>query len=105
MGRRSLPPEFSSVLSILAAAAVLAFADPTPVAEGHAAAPAPAAAAAAPAKPKAPERVCWDEAPTGSHFTKRYCATREELERRAQQDKDALGQNPHQVTPGGFKPN
>jgi hypothetical protein len=89
------------VISLLAAMAVIAFADPTHAAEGGA-----TPAAAAPAKSNAkPERVCWDEKPTGSHFPQHYCATREELERRAQQDKDALDNHARIQPQGGLKPN
>ena len=54
------------MLSLLAAMAVIAFADPTSAPEGGVKAPAPAATA--PAKPKGSDRICWDEKPTGSHF-------------------------------------
>lgn len=93
------------MISILVSLAALAFADPTPAPEGGAA---PAAAAApGPAKPKAKgsDQVCWEEMPTGSHYAKRYCATRDELETRQQRDQDALNQRGRSPSPGAMKPN
>jgi hypothetical protein len=91
------------VISLLVSVAAIALADPTPAPEGGAA---PAAVAAAPAKPKAKgsEQVCWQEMPTGSHYPKRYCATRDELDLRSQQDRDAISQRGRSPTSGGFKP-
>jgi invasion protein IalB len=90
-------PELA-VLSLVMAAMMFAAAD-TPASAG-AAAPA-AATAPQPEKKKGSELVCWEEAPTGSHFTKRVCMTRQDLEARQQQDQDAVGQRGRN-TPGGF---
>jgi hypothetical protein len=89
------------VLAILVTALV-AFADPTPPSAGG---PAPAAAPAAVAsKAKGSDKVCWDEAPTGSHYTRRYCATRDELEQREKQDKDLLNQHTRTTGKRGIGP-
>jgi hypothetical protein len=93
------------VISLLVA---LALAPVDVAAQPEAGAPPPAAAAAAPAKPKAKgsDRICWEEMPTGSHYPKRYCATRDELETRAQRDQDALNQKGRNPGAGsGFKSN
>lgn len=90
------------MLAILVTAAIVAFADPTPAPAGGPAPP--AAAAAAPAKAKGSDKVCWDEAPTGSHYTKRYCATRDELAQREKQDKDLLNQHTRTAPKSGFGP-
>jgi hypothetical protein len=49
--------------------------------------PATADAAAPPQKSKS-EKVCWDEAPTGTRFSHRVCATREQIDQRRKDDQD-----------------
>jgi len=88
------------VLSLILAAHLLAIADPAPATEGGPTVP---AAAAQPAKPKS-DKVCWDEAPTGSHYTRHYCASREELEQRERQDKDSLNQHTRTRGKSGLGP-
>ena len=92
------------MISILVSLAALAFVDAAPAPEGGAP---PAAAAAAP-KPQAKgsDQVCWEEMPTGSHYPKRYCASRDELQARQQRDQDALNQKGRSPGAGSsFKPN
>jgi hypothetical protein len=75
---------------------LLAAVDPASSTDAPAASAAPApppAAAAAPAqakKRKDSDVVCWNEMPTGSHFAKRICATREELELNQRTSQDAM---------------
>ena len=68
---------FAALLSTL----FLAAADPVPAATTP---------AADPAKPKAPEMVCHNEKPTGSHFVERVCVTREEAEKAQQAAQDTM---------------
>jgi hypothetical protein len=87
------------LLAALISAAVLMSVADTPTA------PAGASVAATATKPKNrdTELVCWQEKPTGSHFTKRVCTTRIERERMERQGQQAIGQ--HQRTgprQGGF---
>lgn len=51
------------------------------------AAPAGADPAAPPQKSKS-EKICWDEAPTGTRFSHRVCATREEIDQRRRDDQN-----------------
>jgi hypothetical protein len=72
----------------LAVALLLAAAPPeAPPAAPVAAAPVAADAAAPPQKSKS-EKVCWDEAPTGTRFSHRVCATREQIDQRRKDDQD-----------------
>jgi hypothetical protein len=43
---------------------------------------------APPKKSRGDEKVCWDETPTGTRFSRRVCATRAELEERRRHDQD-----------------
>lgn len=72
------------MFAVLISTLLLAGADPAP----SAATDAPATANATDKKPSASDVTCWDERPTGSHVTKRVCASREELEK-AQRDAKA----------------
>jgi hypothetical protein len=83
---------------IALAALLLAMAAPdAPAAEATAGAP-PAAqppsaqapvAELKPAPKKAKDdKVCWEEAETGTRFTKRYCADRSQLQDRTRRDQD-----------------
>ena len=79
------------MLAVLMTAALLAQAPATTEAEAGSEAPkAAAAASTAPAKPAKPKKVCVEEAPMGSHFRKRICATPEEWERRRLKDEAAM---------------
>jgi hypothetical protein len=86
------------LVALMSAAVLLAAAEtPTP--------PAGADAPAAAAKPKNKdmELVCWQEKPTGSHFTKRVCTTRIERERMERQGQQAIGDHPRTgARQGGF---
>jgi hypothetical protein len=62
---------------------LLAAAEP----EAPAAAPPPQKAAAEPQKPQ-PDKVCWDETPTGTRFSHKVCATREQIDQRRHDDQD-----------------
>ena len=90
------------MIAILAAG-MLAAAEPASAAAAapaaSAAAPAPAATAAK-AKSRRDEKVCWDEASTGTLIPRRYCATRGELEDRRQHDQD-WKMNFHQAPQAG----
>jgi hypothetical protein len=69
------------VFAVLLSTLVLAAADPPP----------PAAAVAEPAKPaKAPEKICHNEKPTGSHFVERVCYTSEEAAKAQQAAQDSI---------------
>ena len=76
------------MLPFLVTALLMAASDPVPSAAAPAAPPAAVAQAAA--KPDAGKKVCWDETPTGSHFTRRVCVTPEELEHARQAAQDAV---------------
>lgn len=85
------------MIAALVATMLLAAVDPAASADAPAAASAPtppAAAAAPPAQAKAKRKdsdvVCWNETPTGSHFSKRICATREQLELNERSSQEAL---------------
>jgi len=93
------------VLSVLVAAMLMAAAEPS--ASAAAAAPAATAAPAAPAKAerrKGVERVCWDERPTGSHVSKHFCATRDELDKMQHDAQEAVASRARAQPPGGFGP-
>lgn len=68
--------------------------------------PAPPAAAAspAPAKPKGPDLVCVEEKPTGSHFPKRICMTRDQADLAERQAKDAMSNRIEIHRKGGIGP-
>jgi hypothetical protein len=86
-------------------ALLMAAADPAPAA--GAAPPAPAPAAVAPpaaAKAKQPKKVCWQEMPTGSHFSKQICATPEELEQMEHNAQDALSDHARPHSGSGLGP-
>jgi hypothetical protein len=69
--------------------ALLLAAPPPEAAPAAPAAVTPVAAdAPAPAQKSKSEKVCWDEAPTGTRFSHRVCATREQLEQRRKDDQD-----------------
>ena len=89
------------MVSILMAALLLAATD-TPSTAAAVSAPATPAPAAAPAKPKGSQMVCWEEEITGSHYPKRVCSTRDELEARQRQDQQAISQRPRAPTTGAF---
>ena len=77
---------FAVLMSTLLMAAI----DPTPAA----ATPAPPSAAAAVAsqaaqKPKTTDVTCWEERPTGSHVSKRVCASREQIDKAQRDGEDA----------------
>jgi hypothetical protein len=57
-------------------------------------APAPPTAAPA-AKPDGPKLICWDEKPTGSHVSKRICATPEQLEKAHREGENPLATRTH----------
>jgi hypothetical protein len=71
---------------------LLAGADPASAATAP---PANAPPAAAAPKAKAPAMTCWDERPTGSHVTKRICATPEELEKAQRDAQEGLAHRNH----------
>lgn len=86
------------MISLIAA---MLMAAATPEASAGVAATAPAApassvqAAADQAAPKKAEKICWDEAPTGTRFSHRVCATREQLDQRRRDDQDwKMGMRP-----------
>lgn len=55
--------------------------------------PATVQAAATPT-PKS-EKICWDETPTGTRFSHKVCATREQLDQRRRDDQDwKMGMRP-----------
>jgi hypothetical protein len=63
-----------------------ASASPTATADKPApAAPAVQQASVADSKPRL---ICWDEAPTGTRFTHKVCATKEQLEMRRRDDQN-----------------
>ena len=68
-------------------AALLLAAGPTDAAPQPAAQPA-AAQPAAPAKTSKTDKICWDETPTGTRFSHRVCATREDIDQRRRDDQD-----------------
>ena len=75
------------MISLIAAMLIAAAAPET--APGSAATPPLAGgASAAPAPKPKPEKICWDETPTGTHFSHRMCATRDQLEQRRHDDQD-----------------
>lgn len=74
---------------IIAAAGVADPAAATAPAAATPPAPAPVVQpAAAPKKDRGDEKVCWDETPTGTRFSKRVCATRAEIDERRRNDQD-----------------
>ena len=78
----------------LVAALLLAAATPDP-APAPSATPTSAAQPSADAPQKKPEKICWDETPTGTRFSRRVCATREELDQRRRDDQDwKMGMRP-----------
>ena len=93
------------MLSVLMAAMLMAAAEPSAsaAADGPAAAAAPAAPAKAD-KPKGIDKVCWEERPTGSHVTKRFCATRDEREKMEQDAQAAVTSRGRAQPPGGLGP-
>ena len=74
------------MLAVLLSSLVLATADPSPPAA--AGAPTPVAEPAKPAK--APEKICHNEKPTGSHFIERVCYTPQEAAKAQQAAQDTL---------------
>ena len=79
------------MVAMLLSVLVMAAADPAPAAVP----PAVKVAAPAPAKAKTPALTCWDERPTGSHVSKRICATREELDKAQRDAQDTFGSLNH----------
>lgn len=82
------------MLSLVAAAMLAAVAPDAPPAPAAASPPA-AQPAAAPAetggkKSSRSDRVCWDQTPVGTRFSKRVCATRGDLDDRRQRDQDLI---------------
>jgi hypothetical protein len=69
------------VFAVLLSTLLLAAADPAPAATMP---------MADPGKPKAPEMVCHNEKPTGSHFVERVCVTREEADKAQQAAQDTM---------------
>ncbi len=69
------------MFAVLLSTLLLAAADPAPAA---------ATPTADPGKPKAPEMVCHNEKPTGSHFVERVCVTREEADKAQQAAQDTM---------------
>jgi len=90
------------VLSVLMAAMVMAAAEPSAAAAADT--PAAAAAPAKPEKPKGSDRVCWDERPTGSHVSKHFCASRDELEKMQHDGQEAVASRARAQPPGGLGP-
>ena len=69
--------------------ALLVAAEPAAAAVADAASgPAAPATAAPPVKKAKDQVICWDETPTGTRFSHRVCATREQLEQRRRDDQD-----------------
>ena len=93
------------MLSILVAAMLMAAAEPSAVAATDApAAAAPPAAQAKADKPKGSDKVCWDERPTGSHVSKHFCATRDEVEKMQHDGQEAVASRARAQPPGGLGP-
>lgn len=92
------------MLPVLMAALVLAAADTTPAPAATPAGSAATPVAAAPTKTKAKDTdvVCWTEQVTGSHYPRRVCSTRIELEQRQQQDQAAIAQHGRMTGGGSF---
>ena len=86
------------MFAMLMSALLMAGADPAPSA---APASVPLAVAQPLKKSKASDVTCWDERPTGSHVSKRICATREELEKAQRDGQDAVT-GAHRSSRGGF---
>jgi hypothetical protein len=77
----------------LIAAMLVAAATPEAPAGSAATPPAAVQPAATPA-PKS-EKICWDETPTGTRFSHKVCATREQLDQRRRDDQDwKMGMRP-----------
>lgn len=87
------------MIALVLAAALSAAADPTHTEVG-APPPQPAPAAEAKAKEKNPQLVCWNETPTGSHFSTRVCANKDALEAQGRRDRDALSQGTRSTQSG-----
>lgn len=87
------------MLPALMAALTLAAADPS---SAPAAPATPVAAAPEKPKPKDTDTVCWTEQVTGSHYPRRVCSTRLELEQRQRQDQAAIGQHGRTMSTGAF---
>jgi hypothetical protein len=89
------------VLVVFMAAAAVASAEITPPGGP----PPEGTPAAAPAKPepKPTDRICWREQPTGSHFSRLVCASRQEIDDRQRRDREALERKPRNA-PSGFTP-
>jgi hypothetical protein len=76
-----------AALVLAMAAPDAAAATPPPAAQPQAA-QAPAADAKPAPKKSKDDQVCWEETPTGTRFTKRYCADRSQLQDRTRRDQD-----------------
>ena len=92
------------MLPVLMAALVLAAADttPAPPATTGGSATTPLAAAGAKAKKKDTDVVCWTEQVTGSHYPRRVCSTRAEIEQRQRQDQQTIAQHGRGTSGGAF---
>jgi hypothetical protein len=87
----------------MAAFVLAAAADTTPApAAATGSATTPVAAAPQKPKPKGSDTVCWTEQVTGSHYPRRYCSTRAELEQRQRRDQEAIAQHGRAPTGGAF---
>jgi predicted secreted protein len=80
------------------AALALAAADPTPPAPTAAASPASAEKPAA----KDTDVVCWTEAVTGSHYPRKVCSTRAQIEQQRRQDQAFVAARSRAQAKGGF---
>ncbi|WP_372786985.1 hypothetical protein [Phenylobacterium sp.] len=90
------------MLSVFAAALLLAAADPAPPAVTPPSASAPVAQAAA--APKAAKKVCWQETPTGSHFSKQVCVTQDEYDRAQRAAQDSVAEHGRGLPPPSLGP-
>ena len=88
------------LFAALLLAAAEPHAPPAPAAAPQTAASAPDAKAQ-PAKSAKADVICWEETPVGTHFSRKVCGTREELDRLHRQAQDYLNR-PRGIAPGAI---
>ena len=91
------------MVAVFLVALLMAAGEPAPASGAASAATPPASAAPAPAKPKPAKKICWQEKPTGSHFSKEICPTPDELEQMQHNAQDVVAAHVRPA-PGAFGP-